>query len=114
MFSDKSHRVAELADEVEPVHSTTLCTNIYRILSGDPDLVTLPVVDEGQPVGLVSRSDFLVSFANQYGRALYEGKPIRHLMDPSPLIVDAARSSWTAHAGSRNRPTSPSRRFSRR
>ena len=89
MFSDKSHRVAELADEVEPVPSTTLCTNIYRILSTDPDLLTLTVVDEGQPVGLVSRSDFLVKFANQYGRALYEGKPIRHLMDSSPLIVDA-------------------------
>ena len=89
MLLQESHRVAELADEIEPVPSTILCNKVYRILSGDPDLLTLPVVDDGQPVGLVSRSDFLVKFANQYGRALYEGKPIHHLMDPRPLIVDA-------------------------
>lgn len=88
MFLQRSHRVVELAEEIEPVPSSTLCTRIYRILSGDPDLVTLPVVDDGRPVGLVSRSDFLVKFANQYGRALYEGKPIGHLMDANPLIVD--------------------------
>ena len=88
MFLQRSHRVGELADKIEPVPSATLCTRIYRVLSGDPDLMTLPVVDDGRPVGLVSRSDFLVRFANQYGRALYEGKPIGHLMDADPLIVD--------------------------
>ncbi|MFZ5485123.1 MAG: ATP-binding protein [Pseudomonadota bacterium] len=48
----------------------------------------LPVVDQGQPVGTVSRDELQTIFMKMYGRELHGRKPVVTVMNPKPLVVD--------------------------
>ncbi len=48
----------------------------------------LPVVQNGIPVGLVRRMDFMDIYLSQYGRDLYSRKPIALFMDSRPTILE--------------------------
>jgi two-component system cell cycle sensor histidine kinase PleC len=81
-------RIDRFALRISPVNSSTRCAEIYDRFWADEDLMAVPVVDEGLPVGLVYRAEFEHRLAHAYGRALYERKPIATLMDTEPLIVE--------------------------
>lgn len=53
-----------------------------------PQLMSIPVLENQRPVGLLHRRRILEMFALPYGRALYERKTVRHAMQQNPLIVD--------------------------
>ena len=55
-------------------------------------LLNVPVVNDGRPVGLVSRQDFLLVYVRMYGREIYGRRPISSLMNRFPLIVDSNES----------------------
>lgn len=74
---------------VIPLSPWQTCQAVFDRFSADADLFALPVTHNGQPVGMVGRQDFLLTFAMPYGRALYSNRPIVALMDSAPLIVDA-------------------------
>ena len=72
---------------IEPVLPTTPCAEVYERFRGDPELIAIPVVEDGRAVGLVNRHDLTMSLAQDFGRALYAKKPISVKMDCHPLIV---------------------------
>ena len=78
-----------VARAVMPLAPWETCQAVFDRFSADADLFALPVTHNGQPVGMVGRQDFLLTFAMPYGRALYSNRPIVALMDSAPLIVDA-------------------------
>ena len=80
----------DFADRIEPVGPRLLCQDLYRRFSADPDLLSVPVVEDGAPLGLVHRGDFMMRLAHHFGRALYAKKPVTVLMDPDPLTLDRA------------------------
>jgi EAL domain-containing protein (putative c-di-GMP-specific phosphodiesterase class I)/GGDEF domain-containing protein len=53
-----------------------------------PSVHAIPVVQNGQPVGLLMKNKFLASLATQYGVAVYMNRPISMLMDRNPLVMD--------------------------
>ena len=53
-----------------------------------PSWHCLAVVDNGQAVGVVSKTELQEKFSRPYGRALYEKKPISQLMCSKPVFVD--------------------------
>lgn len=59
-------------------------SQIFRRL---PNVGSVPVLVDGEPVGVVRRSDLLELFSAQYGRALYEQKPVSRLMREDALVV---------------------------
>jgi EAL domain-containing protein (putative c-di-GMP-specific phosphodiesterase class I)/GGDEF domain-containing protein len=61
---------------------------IYAMFVGDPDLQTIPVVDNGVPVGLINRYSMVERFAQLYGRELYGRKSCTFFMDPQPMLTD--------------------------
>jgi diguanylate cyclase (GGDEF)-like protein len=65
---------------------------VYAIFQADPKLMILPVVDHGQPLGLINRFDMIEHFARPYERELYGKKSCRQFMDARPLIADQATS----------------------
>lgn len=66
-----------------------LCSVVDEILRNMPLLRSVVVADDDmKPVGLVSRSTFLLQLSQRFGRALYENRPIRQLMDTEPLVVN--------------------------
>lgn len=73
---------------VPTVTSDTINNRVYEIFSKDRDLQTMPVVDGGRPVGLITRAGLIDRFARQYQRELYGKKPCTVFMDPAPLIAD--------------------------
>ena len=52
----------------------------------------IPVVDNGRPVGLVERNAFLLKIASPLGHAQYANRPVIHVMDPEPAVVEAGVS----------------------
>jgi two-component system cell cycle sensor histidine kinase PleC len=81
--------IRHLAEFVEPVSRAATGDALYEMFSADPDILSIPVVEDGKPVGLVNRYDFMLRLADRFGRALYERRPVTQVMDAAPLIVDA-------------------------
>ncbi|WP_326543171.1 SpoIIE family protein phosphatase [Pseudorhodoferax sp.] len=71
---------------------TTDQTNerVMEMFSRHRDLVSLPVVEGRQPIGLINRSIFLSQMSKQFRMELYGRKSCIAFMDKEPLVVDAA------------------------
>ncbi|HEY9279377.1 MAG TPA: GGDEF domain-containing protein [Eoetvoesiella sp.] len=63
-------------------------SQVYDIFSKLPDLQTIPVVDNGTPLGIITRASLIDRFARPYQRELYGKKPCTIFMDANPLIAD--------------------------
>jgi len=83
-------RLASVTAAVAPVPPDTRCAVVYDRFRGDADLIAIPVVEDGRPVGLVNRHELTMRLAHDYGRALYAQKPITTLMDATPLVVESS------------------------
>jgi len=90
---DSGHSsLADVLLDVAPVPPEMTNAAVYERFRSDAELISIPVVADDKPVGLVFRTAFLASLAHKYGNALYADKPVTHLMDPQPLIVDQSAS----------------------
>ncbi len=83
-----SRTVRSLLQDAPQLDPTVTGGAVYDLFSNDLDLVVLPVVQGGQPIGLVSRTAFFLRMADTHGRALFARRPITFVMDKAPLIVD--------------------------
>jgi len=70
---------------VKPRHTVE---KVGKIFLKNHDLHSLPVVDEGTPVGIVHRYQLMDIFLIPYGRDLHGRKEISYFMDPNPIIVE--------------------------
>ncbi|MBB4209972.1 two-component system cell cycle sensor histidine kinase PleC [Rhodothalassium salexigens DSM 2132] len=82
-------QIGSLAQAAPVVSPADTCGAVYEIFRSERDLLAVPVVADGVPRGLVNRQHLLVEMAGQFGRPLFERKPITVLMDAQPLIVEA-------------------------
>ncbi|WP_084398601.1 EAL domain-containing protein [Henriciella aquimarina] len=75
----------ERAPVIGPDEPCRVADEIFRNL---PLVRCIVVVsDEMKPIGLVPRSEFLLQLSQRFGRALYENRPIRHVMLTGLLSV---------------------------
>jgi diguanylate cyclase (GGDEF)-like protein len=78
---------------IVPVATPEMNNNrVYDIFSGDPDLEIIPVVDNGIPIGLITRPNLFDRFARPYLRELSGKKSCTSFMDDKPLIMDKETS----------------------
>ena len=61
---------------------------VYSRFSVQPKLESIPVVSQGMPIGIITRSRLIDAYARPYWRELYGKKSCTLFMDPSPLVVD--------------------------
>jgi two-component system cell cycle sensor histidine kinase PleC len=80
------------AEPVAPLEPSISCADVFDRLLAEPELLNIPVVDRGRPIGLVSRQDFLLVYVRLYGREIYGRQPVTALMNATPVIVDAEAS----------------------
>ncbi|WP_377704829.1 GGDEF domain-containing protein [Pseudoduganella sp. UC29_71] len=80
--------IAKLLHEVAAVPPSLSNNEVYEIFMAEPKLMIIPVVDDGAPLGLISRFDMIDHFARPYQRELYGKKSCRQFMDARPLIAD--------------------------
>ena len=67
---------------------TTLISDAYDICRHDPDCFGLCVIENKIPVGTITKEKLALKLSGQYGFALYQNKPISHVMDKGFLAVD--------------------------
>lgn len=58
-----------------------------------PDLLCIALVQGQTPVGLITRSDFLLRYADEIGPALYDRRSAMLLADAQPLILEAEHAA---------------------
>ena len=80
--------IDEIAERVEPVTPQASVACVYNWFSAHPDALALPVVVDGRPVGLIDRQDFLFKLAEPLGHSRYGSRPIEHIMDSEPAVVE--------------------------
>lgn len=81
-----------LTERADPVSPQTPGIDVFARFESEPDTLVIPVVDHGRPVGLVERNAFLLKIAGAFGHAQYANRPILHVMDPEPAVVEAGVS----------------------
>jgi diguanylate cyclase (GGDEF)-like protein len=71
-----------------------LCHNedVFKMFDENTELYSLPVVLNGYPVGLISRSVMINDYARPFRRELYGRRPCEMMMDKKALIVDKMSS----------------------
>jgi len=88
-FGNQSRVTAgRLMRPVVPVSPLTAVSHVAERFTADPALTTLPVVDNGQPVGLLNRYAFLDLMARPFALDLHGKKGCEKFMEPHPLVVD--------------------------
>ncbi|MGZ9098335.1 MAG: response regulator [Brevundimonas sp.] len=84
--------IEALTERAEAVTSQTLGCDVFARFEREPDTLVIPVVDGERPVGLVERNVFLLKIAGAFGHALYANRPVLHVMDAEPAVVEAGVS----------------------
>ena len=84
-------RIDQLLHEVPSVSPDTDNDAVYRIFEHQPTLNIVPVVANGQPLGIITRSALIDRFARPFRRELYGKRPCTMAMD-RPLLFDEAQS----------------------
>ena len=82
-------KISELCVAVEPLQPHFKVGDVGDLfLDRSYDrFLSLPVVQDGRPVGTISRSHMQQIFMSRFGRDLAGNKPIEQFMNPAPLMV---------------------------
>ena len=62
---------------------------VFDLFDASPELLNIPVVEDGDVVGLINRDSFMRSMARRFHWELYASKRCSKMMDTAPLTVDA-------------------------
>lgn len=84
----RSETVASLVRVVPTVPPRTRLIAVGDLFGKYPELWSIPVVDQDQPAGIVSRYTVMNVLAGMYGRDLHGRSPISEFMDSRPLVVE--------------------------
>lgn len=63
-------------------------SDVMEVFGQHRELISLPVLENDNPIGLISRNIFMSQMSKPYYRELYEKKSCIAFMDKSPLVVD--------------------------
>jgi len=79
---------ADLAVSTGYVSPANTNKEVILFFKDHPDQASLPVVEDGVPIGIINRGIFLTGFSMPFHREVYERKSCIAFMDKTPLIVD--------------------------
>ncbi len=82
--------VLALRRSVEPITPETSVNDAADIILSENygEMLCLPIVEAGRPVGVISRHRFNEIFLTRFGREIYGRKPVARFMNPTPLTVE--------------------------
>jgi EAL domain-containing protein (putative c-di-GMP-specific phosphodiesterase class I)/GGDEF domain-containing protein len=85
---DAQSTAMRLMVEVPPLAPATPNQDVERRFAEDRDLQSLPVVEDGLPVGLINRHVFMDLMFKPFSRELFGKKPVETIMDRNILVLD--------------------------
>jgi EAL domain-containing protein (putative c-di-GMP-specific phosphodiesterase class I)/GGDEF domain-containing protein len=80
--------VRSLAREILPLTPETHNDDVCLRFEAESDLISLPVVVNGVPLGLINRHALIDRFARPFRRELFGRRSCTQFMDPLPLIIN--------------------------
>ncbi|WP_162932168.1 GGDEF domain-containing protein [Solimonas sp. K1W22B-7] len=80
--------VGELMQAAPTIPPSATAESVLDRFHADRSLLALPVVDNGHPVGVVTRHELLDLFSARYRRELHGRKPIRGFVPPSVIVEE--------------------------
>lgn len=83
----KMPKIGDMLSYGEAISPDTLVADLAERFYNELDLDALPIVKNGYPYGLATRSKILTTLAIRFGYALYGKKPISVIADMNPMIV---------------------------
>lgn len=83
---------ADLCIETVSVQSDMSNFGVLELFTERRDLMSLPVIENERPIGLISRNIFMSQMSKPFYHEVYGKKSCIAFMDKEPLIVDAAMS----------------------
>lgn len=81
--------IDSLTERAAPITPDMPVAEVFDLFRKDPDALVFAVVEDDRPLGLVERQSFLVELAARNGCAEHARTPIRDLMDPEPVTIEA-------------------------
>lgn len=66
----------------------TLNSELFDLFQANPNIHALPVVENGTPVGLINRRDFIEQYSRKFQRELLGNKPCSKLMNCQPKVLE--------------------------
>ncbi|THF66905.1 CBS domain-containing protein [Pseudothauera nasutitermitis] len=78
----------ELLIPVPPITPAVTNEEVFRLFEDQDQLISLPVVEDGRPIGLINRHIFMESLARPFHREIYLRKSCIAFMDKRPLLID--------------------------
>ena len=85
---DKHMSIHKLLRPVQAYPPSLSNNELYDIFMADSTLQVVPIVDDGKPLGLVSRYMMIDHFARPYQRELYGKRPCTAFMDAKAIVAD--------------------------
>lgn len=79
---------ALLMRPIAPIPTTALIEDVYSMFEREPELQSVPVVENGMPLGIIGRYALIDRLARPYSRELYGRKPCHRIMNQSPLLIE--------------------------
>lgn len=80
--------VEQLSFPTQTISSDTLTIDAYEIMNRDVDCYGLTIIEDGKPIGIVTKKSMSLTLSGRYGFTLYQNKPISKIMDQEFLMVD--------------------------
>jgi len=78
----------ELCHYLQPSEPNTTGYDILKRFQKNEELLAIPIVLDGNVVGICERHSLLKQFSERYGHALYASKQVSALMNGKPLCVE--------------------------
>ena len=75
---------------VAPVSPDTRVSDVAERFRSEPELLTVAVVDDGKPLGVVRRDQLFALMAKPLHTEIYNRKPVVSIMESPTLTIDAA------------------------
>jgi EAL domain-containing protein (putative c-di-GMP-specific phosphodiesterase class I)/predicted transcriptional regulator len=80
--------LGELCSRTYTVTKHTEVKHVHEMFHHQRDVTSIVVVEDGRPVGLVTRQHLFHVLGSRYGVPLYFNKTVLEVMDTSPLVLD--------------------------
>lgn len=80
--------IEQLSLPAQTVPSDMLTIDAYEIMNRDVDCYGLTILEDGKPIGIVTKKSMALTLSGRYGFRLYQNKPISKIMDHEFLTVD--------------------------
>lgn len=101
---DVGASLADLAQIDTALPGDTLTSHVADMFEHDSKRRCFVIGENGVPEGLVTREKLHMQLSQLYGNALFRKKPVLHLMDSRPLILDGAVTPGDAASRATARP----------